>query len=237
MTDDLSLRDHERAVERSRARLTEDLAVLSSPETFSAFTDDLKHQALDTRDALWTELKARATANPAAVAAIGAGLAWRFVQRPPIAAGLIGLGLYSLWKTDPKNPQTSDTYRAKQFVKEQTSELVATASDMAQTVKTTASDAYDAAKEKVANLSDSFGQAVGEARAAMTGGSYIAGAVFDRTQDDVRHRLRDTADAASGMIRDEDTRNTMLLGVAGVAIAAALGIACQKRLSETADSA
>jgi hypothetical protein len=34
-------------------------------------------------------------------------------------------------------------------------------------------------------------------------------------------------------LRDEDTRNTLLLGVAGVAIAAALGIACQKKISET----
>jgi hypothetical protein len=236
MTDELSLLDHERAVERSRARLTEDLAVLCSPDTFATFTDDLKQEALDTRDAFWADLKSRATANPAAVAAIGAGLAWRIVQRPPIAAGLIGLGLYSLWKTDPKDPGTSDTYRAKKFVKDQTNELVATASDMAETVKTKAADAYDAAKEKAASLSDSFGQTVGEARATMKSGSETVAGVLDRAQENVRHRLHDAADAAAETIRDDDTRNNILLGVAGVAIAAALGIACQKRLSDTSDS-
>ena len=37
-----SMHDHEIEVERSRAKLTQDLAVLCSPETFAAFTDDLK---------------------------------------------------------------------------------------------------------------------------------------------------------------------------------------------------
>jgi hypothetical protein len=41
------------------------------------------------------------------------------------------------------------------------------------------------------------------------------------------------ATAAMDKVRDDDTRNALLLGVAGVAIAAALGIACQKRISET----
>jgi hypothetical protein len=39
-----------------------------------------------------------------------------------------------------------------------------------------------------------------------------------------QHALRDGIDT--------DTRNTALLGVAGLAIAAALGIACQKKISE-----
>ena len=38
---------------------------------------------------------------------------------------------------------------------------------------------------------------------------------------------------AEERVRDDDTRNQLLLGIAGVAIAAALGIACQKRLSDT----
>ena len=52
-------------------------------------------------------------------------------------------------------------------------------------------------------------------------------------QYDVRDEIQEVATAAMDKIRDDGTRNTLLLGVAGVAIAAALGIACQKRISET----
>jgi hypothetical protein len=233
---EVSLLDHEREVERSRAKLTEDLAVLCSADTFANFTDDLKQEALDSRDAFWEDLKSRATANPAAVMAIGAGLAWRFVQRPPIAAGLIGIGLYSLWRTDPKHPETSDTYRAKEFVKERANEFMSTASDIAENAKKTTMDAYDTAKEKVAALSDNVGQAFGQARSTMeTSGDTVIEAM-NRAQHDARDRLQSAADTAIKTVNDEDTRNKILLGVAGVAIAAALGIACQKRISGEVES-
>ena len=83
-----SLHDREIEVEQSRAKLTQDLAVLCSVKTLSAFTDDLKKEAFDTRDALWEKIKARAASNPAAVIAIGTGLAWRIFQRPPISSAL-----------------------------------------------------------------------------------------------------------------------------------------------------
>jgi hypothetical protein len=47
----ISLLHHEHEVERSRAKLTQDLAALCSPQTFAAFTDDLKQQAFATRTA------------------------------------------------------------------------------------------------------------------------------------------------------------------------------------------
>ncbi|MGB8049020.1 MAG: hypothetical protein WCF53_14125 [Pseudolabrys sp.] len=99
---DFSLREQEHEVERSRTKLTQDLGVLCSSETFAAFTDDLEKEAFETRDAFWEKLKARAASNPVAVIAIGAGLAWRIIQHPPIASALIGVGLFSLWKTQPK---------------------------------------------------------------------------------------------------------------------------------------
>ena len=80
---DVSLLGREQEVERSRTKLTQDLALLCSPDTFAAFTDDLKQEVLHTKDAFWEELKARAAANPAAMIAIAAGLAWRLVQRAP----------------------------------------------------------------------------------------------------------------------------------------------------------
>jgi hypothetical protein len=98
--------------------LARDLDRLRSAKTISAFKEDVLAQASETTDQLfgkakdslsdgmqnlWHEVKARAAANPAAALAIGAGLAWRMVQQPPIASVLVGIGLLSLWRTDPRH--------------------------------------------------------------------------------------------------------------------------------------
>jgi hypothetical protein len=46
--------------------------------------------------------------------------------------------------------------------------------------------------------------------------------------------VEDVAAKAADKFRDEDTRNNLLLGLAGLTIAAALGIACQKKITDTA---
>jgi len=61
---EMSLNAHERDVEDARAKLTQDLSVLCSPRTMAGFTDSLKQEALETKDALWEKLKAKAAANP-----------------------------------------------------------------------------------------------------------------------------------------------------------------------------
>jgi hypothetical protein len=61
---DASLLEYERDVEQSRARLTRDLAVLCSPETFASFTDDLKQEAFETKDALFESLSPTQGINP-----------------------------------------------------------------------------------------------------------------------------------------------------------------------------
>ena len=106
----------ERDVEQARARFAGDLARLRSPATLSNFQDDLWARASETKDdlvekakeaatdgvqRLVSDLKEKAAANPAAALAIGAGLAWRLVHRPPIASLLVGIGLFSLWRTSP----------------------------------------------------------------------------------------------------------------------------------------
>ena len=111
----ISLLQHEHEVERSRAKLTQDLAVLCSPATLAAFTDDLKQEAFETRDAFWEKIKARAASNPAAVMAIGAGLAWRLLRSPPIASALIGVGLFSLWKTQPRTAYDASGRRTRLY--------------------------------------------------------------------------------------------------------------------------
>jgi hypothetical protein len=71
----LSLQEHEREVEHKRAKLAGDLTILRSPETFSAFTNDLQYEAKSaaqsTLNGLLEDFKAKAAANPAAALAIG----------------------------------------------------------------------------------------------------------------------------------------------------------------------
>jgi hypothetical protein len=89
---DLNVLEHD--LQETRARLARDLDRLRSTETISGFKADLLAQASETKDQfvgkakdsvsagvrdLWSEMKARAAANPAAALALGAGLAWRLV--------------------------------------------------------------------------------------------------------------------------------------------------------------
>jgi hypothetical protein len=125
----------------------------------------LKQEAFETKDALWEDVKARAAANPAAVIAIGAGLAWRLLQWPPIATTLIGLGLYSLWNTEPKQPGdgTPDYLKqSRQALKEQTREALSAASRIAGQAQEAAAAIWDDAREKVRKWNEEVGSRLGE---------------------------------------------------------------------------
>jgi len=92
MTHSTMLDELERDVERARARLAEDIARLRSPAIMSRARADLVERATDYKDQLVERmseavsertksfgetLRRQAQENPAAVAVIGAGLAWR----------------------------------------------------------------------------------------------------------------------------------------------------------------
>ena len=111
MTHDTVLDELERDVARARVRLSGNLARLRDPRTISHAKADLMAQAHDYRHRLVESvggaaneraqnlgdfLRRRAQDNPAAFAAIGAGLLWRLWKRPPIATLLVGAGLASL---------------------------------------------------------------------------------------------------------------------------------------------
>ena len=113
---DAELNALERDVEQAERRFADDLARLRSPSTLARFKDDVWAEARETKDELvgktkeaakdgaerlFTELKERAAANPVAALAIGAGLAWRLVHRPPVATLLVGMGLVGLLRTSP----------------------------------------------------------------------------------------------------------------------------------------
>lgn len=254
----LSLQDHEREVEHARTKLAGDLAILRSPETLSAFTNDLQHEAKSaaqsTVNGLFEDLKAKAAANPAAALAIGAGVAWRLIHNPPIASVLVGVGLFSLWRTNARRPpsgvQPDYLKQGKQRLKEQGGELLSKATEVAgdMLVSTKAADLTDAAKDKATQWSNHVGEAVGEVGSRVQADvDRVTGAVR-RAKHDLRDQLHSAstnayskaddlfhyaASAGKNALDDEETRNKLLLGVAGIAVAAALGIACQKRISHS----
>jgi hypothetical protein len=305
---DPSLHQLERDVEAARAKLAGHLSTLRSPATYSEFSSELKYEALDMKDALVDkakssaqstidtfveDLKARAAANPAAALAIGAGIAWRLVQRPPIATALIGAGLYSLFRTIPTHGTHGNARTTDEYLTQARDRLAEQASDLAGTVKDSASAIGEAAAEKatefatavkeralamgeaatelatsVKQSASSMGQAgqekatelVGAARSQaqhwseevrssigqVAGNASRLGSEASRTLEDMSGESMMVAEAPSRVAATTDewrrpiqetafsqeARDKFLLGAAGVAVVAALSIACQRRLSE-----
>jgi hypothetical protein len=234
----------ERDVEQARARFAGDLARLRSPATLSNFQDDLWAQASETKDdlvekakeaatdgvqRLVSDLKGKAAANPAAALAIGAGLAWRFAHRPPIASLLVGIGLFSLWRTSP--PPEGEG-------------LVSRAAELAGQVKETVQEWSAGATENLTQIADKASAAAEEAYASArdtaskvkTHVTVAADQTAGSVQETMTH-IRDQASAAgaktSAAFRaigsNEEARDNLLLGAAALAVAAAVGIAYQRR--------
>jgi uncharacterized protein YjbJ (UPF0337 family) len=229
-----SLNVLEREVELARARFAHDLAQLRSPYNLAEFKESLWAQARETTDGVVSDLKARAAANPAALAAIAAGLAWRLFHRPPIATALVGLGLVSLLRTSPERTD-AETW-IDRYAEDPVGELRSRASELA-----------DAAKQKVKDFSGQASQAAGEAtkelkeRAAAA--TELATETLRNATDSARDRvIRLADDAVSASDRasaggravapTREERDNYLLGAAAVAVAAAVGIALQRRAQQ-----
>ena len=270
----LSLR--EREVEAARSKLAADLAILSSPNTFAEFTHDLKADAINLKDeavaraksavestlqGFIEDMKARAAANPAAVLAIGAGIAWRLVRHPPIATALIGAGLYSLFKTDPAASrfpnnesflsQARDRLReqvtdfasatkdqAEEFgetVADKTAELSSSMTESVSAMSQTAADkiteAASAATDRAKQWSDSAQTSIGEL--AQEAKAAVSGQQDSTAYSTQAARLSDLQQSRSPSLQPaQPSRDTLLLGAAGVAVVAAMGFALQRRMSE-----
>ena len=175
---DLNVLEHD--LQETRDRLARDLDRLRSTETISGFKADLLAQASETKDQLvgkakdsvsagvrdlWCEIKARAAANPAAALALGAGLAWRLMQRPPIASALVGVGLLSLWRTDPRHPAAG-------------ADLVARSAEFFETAKAKAEDAS-------ADLHERAGQIRSAANELMESTAEVVGNTVQASQDTI----------------------------------------------------
>jgi hypothetical protein len=243
----------ERDVEQARARFANDLARLRSPANLARFKDDLWAEARETKDEwvektkeaakdgaqrVLTQLTERAAANPAAALAIGAGLAWRLFHRPPMATLLVGMGLVGLLRTSPSQ-HSSRPYTGIQD------------EDPKSRHRNDAGNASlaafaDAAKEKVQDWSAHTGEAarqIGTQIAKTAPVADSASAVLLEAGDAARDTMTQIADKAASVadrasrrlrdtVPDQDDRDTYLLGAAALAVAAAVGIAFQRRTQE-----
>jgi hypothetical protein len=184
---DADLNTLEREVEITRAKFAHDLARLRSPHSLAEFKEDLWAHARGTKDGIVADLKARAAANPAALAAVAAGVAWRLFHRPPIATALVGLGLFSLLRTSPERTD-SETW-IDRYAEDPVGELRSRASELA-----------DAAKQKVKDLSEQVGQAAGattrELKEKATAATERATETLRDAGDTAQHRLTRLADEA-----------------------------------------
>ena len=225
MTENLSQLEFE--VEEARAKLASDLAVLRSPQTYREFGAELKSDAKSAVQRAIDDVKARAAANPSAALAIGAGLAWRLIKHPPIATALIGAGVLSLWRTTPARINDDDYLgTAQQRLGEQVS-------DAAEAVKDYAAEQVVAVREKVSAYAETARERVQEVAASA---AEQAAETLEQARDAATHIPDKAVNGAQRATRqfgravaDEGMRNQLLLGAAGLAVAAALGIAYQRR--------
>jgi hypothetical protein len=224
VTEKLSILELE--VEEARAKLTKDLALLRSPQTYREFSADLKSEAQSIVQRVADDVKARAAANPTAVLAIGAGIGWRLWKHPPIATALIGAGVLGLWRSTPTQVDDEEYLTtAQRRFGEQLSEA-------ADTVREYAAETATAAREKVGAYAKSALETVEDftASAAEQAGETLEGAREGAA--DLSNRAANAVQrATSRAISDDGLRDQLLLGVAGAAVAAALGIVYQRRTS------
>jgi hypothetical protein len=272
MTDSVALCEQE--VQGARAKLTADLAVLRSPANLAAFTDGLKQEAVAAKDSVIqrtketvqttieevvANLKAKASANPAAALTIGAGVAWQIVRNPPIVTTLIGVGLYSLLRTPaPESVARGNLdyvnygkQRLKQQVADFGLEAAGVAAEGGQALTDKSAQLYGGAKEKLQDLTQTVAEtatiASSEARAQTGALAASARRTFHDALDQVEGIATESTEVAAATLRKTTysagdrppsvfrttsvPRDSLLLGLAAVAVAAAAGIALQKRIT------
>jgi hypothetical protein len=265
MADDKTIDELEREVEQARARVAADIAMLRAPETFEAakagivdaaygYRDQMRDKASGYSDGMLDTWKAKAAANPLAVAAIGAGIAWRLYRHPPVTTVLVGLGLASLMRTDPHD----DSMHPRRLMETASEKALELKDRAAAQVAELRESAVGAMEEKVHEWTAAAEGVVENAaeRVASIGSSSPppprerADASFARTRDPealgvadrgmraptaslpypVEERRRLAARSPGG-----DMRDAYLLGVAALAVGAAVGLSRMKGSEYIAD--
>jgi hypothetical protein len=215
-------------VRGARQRLKSDLELLRAPETLSRFKEEVLDEARQSRDhivagvkdaatdraeSLIADIKERAAANPVAVGAIAAGVAWRILRKPPITTILVGYGLISLWRTKPGEPAPS-------------AETVYQAVDRA-------TEAKEQVEQWGSKASDAIGRATDVVVPAVTETverwkTYVGEAVSQATTSG-QSLVASGSQSLQHIVMDKQERDKVLLGAAAVALTAALGLACLRR--------
>ncbi len=205
MTHSAMLDELERDVERARARLAEDIARLRSPATLSHAREDLVARATDYKDqfvervsgavsdraqGFTDSLRKQAQENPAAVAVIGAGIAWRLWKKPPITTLLLGAGLASLlagrgegrrasggWMESLRDVNRA-TYAFGDRAADLAGDLAQQARDLGDQASATLNEAADRASVVVAEFNEHQREAVRESPLAMGFAAMAVGAAL-----------------------------------------------------------
>jgi hypothetical protein len=271
MSEDLNRLESD--IRTTRARLAANLSVLTSGATLDELKTTVKAEARDAGDDLMDraresgmtmvrnvldDLKDKAIQNPAAVAAIGAGIGWKLWKNPPIASALVGYGLFSLLRGSDNDPLQNAVRDARDRVEDTTSRALKTAratahdirdrtAEIAGDVQAKASSLIGDARNRAAaatdELRDTASALAGEARSTA---SRLAG-----TSDPPERDANDILDSndmgqtqwarsqrsGQGLVDDiangarslrGDAQSQLLLSLAGVAVAAAVGVAVSR---------
>jgi hypothetical protein len=248
-----TLHQCEMEVEQARVKLASHLAALRAPGT--SLVEQVKRTTQNKLENLIEDLKARAASNPAAALTIVAGVAWQLIRRPPISTALIGAGLYSLFRNTSPNrdigPGTNYFHKGQERLKEQVGEFAASASSVAadvgdklatktdevlknkkQNVREWSNDVRDDLAAAGTTVENQAGRVISNASRILGDAADHAGGVTASTTK-IKHRgVKDIAYNRQGPLSNIDGRDQILLGLAGVAVAAALGVACQKRITQ-----
>ncbi|HEX2255929.1 MAG TPA: hypothetical protein VHG92_04355 [Afifellaceae bacterium] len=262
---DAELERLEREIEAARARVAVDLARLREPGAFAELKEDItehvsrtKDQLLDSAkesvrnrsESLMAEVMARVAANPGAALAVGAGLAWRLYRHPPVASLLVGAGLYGLARTDPHHPAMGAGAAARaaelaETARSRTEEwrhrdIAGRIGDRAAEARQRVGELADSAGERLGSLADAARERLGaaaEAAREQVSGRHGGNGVSRRSAAPRSWPVGEMPVRKTGWA-PEQQRDQYLLGAAALAMAAAVGLAAQRRFSQedTADA-
>ena len=245
-----SVDELERDVEQARARVAADIALIRSPETYEAAKSGLMHSVFGYRDQVTDNvrdkvtnygdgfvdsLRAKAAANPLAVAAIGAGIAWRLYKHPPVMTVLVGLGLTSLLRTDP-NDDSMHPRKLMEVATEKALELKDRAVAQAQHIGENVAGVLDKKVHEAAVVAEGGYDTVKDRAIALTSSardsaeSALAGITPASTSRSHTSPLNVPAPGVSNrafatQTLSGETRDTYLLAIAALAVGAAIGLA------------
>jgi hypothetical protein len=259
-----SLKELEKDVEAARAKLAADLAVLASPASRDELKSTASQEAGRLKDLLLLRakersrarihdfaesVKAKAIENPAAALAIGAGVAWHFFRRPPIATALVGAGLVGLMRTRADYPRVDGnvTGKAIERLQEQASDFAGRVADQATSAAGTVTEKVSElgmhTKDQIRRAGDQAAIATRETLASATVSARDVKNSMQKASENTAKAVASATRAARSSadqwsqpvqraLRDESTRDRLLLGAAAFAITAALTLAVERRVRD-----